>query len=52
MTLGYTYEKFTQDDILTNDYVNIVDGDSFFSGAYADMNYEASIGTAVLAYKF
>jgi len=50
--LGYTYEKFTQDDILTNDYVNIVDGDSFFSGAYADMNYEANIGTAVLSYTF
>ncbi len=49
---GYTYEKYEYDDILVNDYENIVGGNAYFSGAYADLDYEANIGYLSLNYKF
>lgn len=49
--VGYTYEKFEQNDILTDDLVNVV-GSRFFSGAYANNDYKANIGTLALTYKF
>ncbi len=52
LILGYTYEKFEQSDIRTNDYQHIVSGDQFYSGAYANNDYEANIGTVALSYKF
>jgi len=52
LVLGYVYKKFEQEDIKTDDYEHIVSGDQFYSGAYADMNYEANIGYATLSYKF
>lgn len=52
VTTGYTYEKYEYDDVLVNDYENIVGGNAYFSGAYADLDYEANIGYVTLSYKF
>lgn len=52
LTLGYIYEKFEQDDIAIDGYVNVFDGEEYFSGAYDDFDYEANIGYATLTYKF
>jgi len=51
MTLGYLYEKLKYSDINYADYVNVV-GSSFYSGLYADPNYEANVGYLMVSYGF
>lgn len=52
LTVGYIYEDYDMDDIATNDYMYIFDSVEYFSGAYADMDYDTSIGYVTLTYKF
>jgi MtrB/PioB family decaheme-associated outer membrane protein len=49
---GYVYEKYELDDLAYNDYVNVPGNGNYFTGAYADMDYEANIGYVSLTYKF
>ena len=61
MTVGYIYEKLNAADISYNNYQYILDGTSgtppvgtmyYYSGLYANPNYEANIGYVTLSYGF
>ena len=51
MTLGYLYEKLKYSDINYANYANVV-GTSYYSGLYADPNYEANVGYLMVSYGF
>ena len=51
MTVGYIYEKLEYSDINYANYANIV-GASYYSGLYADPNYEANVGYLMVSYGF
>ena len=59
MTVGYIYEKMDAADISTDNYQNILVAGSatvpsmyYYSGLFADPNYEANIGYVMLSYRF
>jgi len=57
MTVGYLYEKLEYKDYTYNDsYANIVantgQGITYYSGLYADPNYEANVGYLMVSYGF
>lgn len=51
LLLSYLYEKYDYSDIRMQDYV-LQSGSNYLSGAYSDPDYDASIATAALKYKF
>lgn len=51
MTLGYLYEKLNYSDINYANYANVV-GTSYYSGLYANPNYEANIAYMMVSYGF
>ncbi|KPJ99736.1 MAG: hypothetical protein AMK71_09240 [Nitrospira bacterium SG8_35_4] len=50
VTLSYLYERYTFSDIGYNNYQNIL-GSDYYSGLYANQNYEANVGYLLLTYK-
>lgn len=55
LTFGAAYEKYDYSDIQMNDYINAVRtgvNQNFFSGAYANPNYRATIVYGTLRYYF
>jgi MtrB/PioB family decaheme-associated outer membrane protein len=51
LTLGYIYEKLEYSDINYANYANVV-GTSYYSGLYANPNYEANVGYLMVSYGF
>ncbi|MDD3815100.1 MAG: MtrB/PioB family outer membrane beta-barrel protein [Desulfocapsaceae bacterium] len=52
VTIGYIYKKLDYSDINYANYTNVLDTTYYYSGLYADPNYEANIGYLLVAYKF
>ncbi|MDG4475621.1 MtrB/PioB family outer membrane beta-barrel protein [Thiovibrio frasassiensis] len=51
LTLGYLYEKMEYSDISYANFTNVV-GNFYYSGVYADPNYEANVGYVMVKYGF
>jgi MtrB/PioB family decaheme-associated outer membrane protein len=51
LTLGYLYEKLEYSDINYLNFTNVV-GNFYYSGVYADPNYEANVGYVMVKYGF
>lgn len=55
MTLGYVYEKLEYQDYAISNYTNIAAGPTtqdYYSGLYANPNYEANVGYLMVSYGF
>ena len=52
MTLGYLYEKFEYQDANYQNYTNVVDSAFYYSGLYANPDYEANVGYLMASYGF
>lgn len=50
VTMRYLFEKYTFSDIGYMNYQNIL-GSDYYSGAYANQDYEANVGYLLLTYK-
>jgi len=51
VTLSYLYEKYKYRDIGFNNYQYILNGVDYYSGLYANPDYEANAGYLLLTYK-
>ena len=56
ITAGYAYEKFTYDDVRTDDYQHVISSfgfaNTYLSGAYKEQDYNANVFFVGLTYRF
>jgi hypothetical protein len=52
LILSYLFERYTFSDIGYNNYEYILGGADYYSGLYANQNYEANVGYLLVKYDF